>query len=60
MEMLLEEGASVEARNTDNNTPLHLAVWHGHTSVVGLLLRKGALQKVTKLHCMLQREVIRV
>ena len=42
MELLLRKGASTEAMNGYNNTPLHLAAWSGHTGLMELLLDKGA------------------
>ena len=42
VELLLRKDASVEALNRFNNTPLDLAILYTHTSVVELLLEKGA------------------
>lgn len=43
VEQLLQLGASIEAMNRHNNTPLHLAALNGQTNVVELLLGKGAV-----------------
>ena len=37
MELLLEKGAYIGAKNRDNDTPLHLAIRGGHTDIVQLL-----------------------
>jgi ankyrin repeat protein len=42
VEVLLESGADVDARNREGNTPLILAACHGEKAVVGLLLDRGA------------------
>ena len=42
MELLEQEPALIDARDTDGSTPLHCATWKGHLSVVELLLRSGA------------------
>ena len=41
-ELLLMNGASIEATDRDGNTPLHLSTWKGHIDVVKLLLDNGA------------------
>ena len=41
--MLLEQGASVNAIDTDGCTALHLAAQDGHERIVRLLLRNGAV-----------------
>ena len=41
-QVLLEHGASVNVRDKDGKTPLHLASYHGFSDVVALLLRLGA------------------
>jgi ankyrin repeat protein len=38
VELLVEHGADVEARDFKENTPLHLAAWKGKTDVVKFLL----------------------
>ena len=38
---LLDDGASLSARNYEGQTPLHLAVCNGHKSMVQILLRRG-------------------
>ena len=47
VQLLLTKGASIEATNYYNNTPLQLAAWYGRTSTVELLLSKGALIEAT-------------
>ena len=42
VEVLLMDGALIEAMDKHNSTPLHLAAWKGRTDVVELLLDKGA------------------
>jgi len=42
VEKLLEDGANVNASNTDGGTALTLAAAHDHKDTVGLLLEKGA------------------
>ena len=42
VQLLLEKGADVEARDNDERTALHWAVRGGHTTVMQLLLEKGA------------------
>ena len=42
VEMLLEKGADIEARDERYNTPLHLAALQGRMEMVQLLLEKGA------------------
>ncbi|CAJ1034812.1 Ankyrin repeats (3 copies)/Ankyrin repeats (many copies)/Ankyrin repeat, putative [Leishmania lindenbergi] len=39
---LLDEGASVNARDTAKRTPMHLAALSGRADVVAMLLRNGA------------------
>ena len=46
VELLLEKGASIEVINHDNNTPLQLAIWNGHISIIEVLLKKGASMEV--------------
>ena len=40
--MLLENGADVTAKDSEEGTALHWAAWYGHEPVVRLLLEKGA------------------
>lgn len=42
VELLLEKGAAVDARNDARHTPLHLAAMNKHQEVAELLLAKGA------------------
>jgi cytohesin len=42
VEVLLESGAEVNARNAANQTPLHLAAESGNTEVVKILIQAGA------------------
>ena len=42
VQLLLEKGADVEARDNDERTALHWAAREGHTTVMQLLLEKGA------------------
>jgi ankyrin repeat protein len=42
VEALLDSGADINARDEQNQTPLHLAAGRGHTPVVKLLLERGA------------------
>ncbi|MGL9725759.1 MAG: ankyrin repeat domain-containing protein [Wolbachia sp.] len=39
---LLEEGANVDIKDQNKNTPLHLAAYSGHTGIVKLLMEKGS------------------
>ena len=41
-DFLLRDATLLMARDTDDSTPLHCAVWKGHTEVVALLLEAGA------------------
>eukprot|EP00903_Cladosiphon_okamuranus_P017407 g16031.t1 len=39
---LLESGASIDAKDTEGNTPIHVAAYEGETEIVRHLLLKGA------------------
>ena len=41
MELLLEKGANVRARDDNGNTALHEASQGGHSAIVSLLLEKS-------------------
>ena len=46
---LIEEGANVDARDENNDTPLFIAVGHSHKDIAELLILKGAnVNAVTK------------
>lgn len=40
--LLLENGATIDAKTRDGLTPLHCAARSGHEQVVDMLLEKGA------------------
>ncbi len=40
--LLLEEGANIDIKDQNKNTPLHLAASNGHTDIVKLLMEKGS------------------
>ena len=40
--LLLKHGADINAQNKDQNTPLHLAGWYKHKSIIELLVEQGA------------------
>jgi ankyrin repeat protein len=40
--LLLDGGATVDARNDAEDTPLHLAAWNGNVATCRLLLERGA------------------
>ncbi|XP_025158003.1 ankyrin repeat domain-containing protein 50-like isoform X2 [Harpegnathos saltator] len=40
--LLKEGGATVNAHDNENRTPLHSAAWQGHAAIVKLLLENGA------------------
>ena len=42
IELLIQKGADVNARNRNGTTPLHGAVFLGQTEAVELLIQKGA------------------
>ena len=51
LQLLLTSGSFIKAIDSDQNTPLHLAVWKGHTNAVELLLDTGAsIQAINKYH----------
>jgi ankyrin repeat protein len=41
-ELLAQDPALVQARDTDGSTPLHCAAWKGHAEAAKLLLEAGA------------------
>jgi|UniRef100_A0A7S4CTK6 ankyrin repeat protein len=41
-QMLINEGADLDAQNKDGQTPLHLAIFHGSLDIIDLLLVSGA------------------
>jgi ankyrin repeat protein len=45
MQLLLENGADIEAKNSKGWTPLHSAAGRGNEAVVYLLLEKGQMRK---------------
>jgi len=48
VKFLVSKGADVNAKNKDDNTPLHLAAsWNGHIEVIEFLVSKGADISVT-------------
>jgi len=47
LKRLIAKGYSVNFRDYDNRTPLHLAVENGHVSIVKYLLAHGASPKVS-------------
>ena len=58
MKLLLSAGASIDATDVNDRTPLHNAATRGNTGTVELLLSKGAsteamgrCEKATPLHC---------
>ena len=44
VELLLEKGASLEFKNKNKKTPLHLAEQNGHTDIAQLLKNKAAVR----------------
>ena len=42
VEYLISKGANIEAKDNDDQTPLHWASKHGNTNVVKYLVSKGA------------------
>ena len=41
-DLLIKAGADVNARDNDNSTPLHAAVWFGKPQMIELLIKNGA------------------
>lgn len=41
-QMLIDQNVDVDVRNTQNGTPLHVALKYGAQDCVDLLLKKGA------------------
>ncbi|CAB0038129.1 unnamed protein product [Trichogramma brassicae] len=52
------QSVQIEARDNEGNTPLHLALFHQHTSVSTFLLRRGADPTVTNLQGLTPLHVI--
>ena len=42
-ELLISKGANVNAKDDDGWTPLHYAVREGHTKIIELLKKNGAV-----------------
>lgn len=42
VEKLINEGASLNAKSSDNVTPLHYATWKGYTKIVDILIKQEA------------------
>ena len=42
MELLIENGAEVDAKNIHDDTPFHVASENGHMSIMKFLINKGA------------------
>lgn len=66
VEFLLQNGAIIDAQNSDHRTPLHCAVEHGFGEIIKLLLREGALPFIwdrlehTPVHMAVQRENLEI
>jgi len=43
IQLLIDHGADIDAKNKWGTTPLHLASSHGHTEIVKLLKANGAI-----------------
>ena len=42
VKLLLEKGADIERKYSNDRTPFQYAAWKGHKAVMKLLLEKGA------------------
>ena len=38
----MEKGADIHEKDKDGWTPLHIALWNGHTETALMLMEKGA------------------